>query len=111
MNTSIQFIADTVLGTFEEPLRINDLEWIESTFRAYPNPVTDFVQVTFNSKVKTTSELILYNLQMQKIFKSQFDVNEGENSIRIPMEGQARGSYILHLKVSNRTFSKVVIKR
>ena len=41
----------------------------------------------------------------------QFDVNEGENSIRIPMEGQARGSYILHLKVSNRTFSKVVIKR
>lgn len=111
VNTSIQFIADTVLGTFEEPLRINDLEWIESTFRAYPNPVTDFVQVTFNSKVKTTSELILYNLQMQKIFKSQFDVNEGENSIRIPMEGQAQGSYILHLKVSNRIFSKVVIKR
>lgn len=83
---------------------------IEKTFTAYPNPVSEFVQVSFESKVSTYSELILYNLQMQRVFNKQFDVIEGENLIRIPMSSQIQGSYILHLKVGDRTFSKVIIK-
>ena len=110
VRNTIEFVSDTLLGSLDEPLKIDELELIEKTFTAYPNPVSEFVQVSFESKVSTYSELILYNLQMQRMFNKQFDVIEGENLIRIPMSSQIQGSYILHLKVGDRTFSKVIIK-
>lgn len=111
VRTSLEFIPDGLLGTLEEPLKIDELEWIGQTFTAYPNPAVDFVQVNFDSKVITSAELIVYNLQMQRVYNHRFDVTVGENTLRIPMVENVQGSYVLHLNVGDRTFSKVVIKK
>ena len=111
VQTQLEFIPDGLLGTIDEPLKIDELERISQTFTAYPNPAIDFVQVSFESKKVTTAELIVYNLQRQRVYSRRFDVAEGENNVRIPMSENIQGSYILHLNVGDRTFSKVIIKK
>jgi hypothetical protein len=48
---------------------------------------------------------------MQRVYNHRFDVTLGENTLRIPMGENVQGSYVLHLNVGDRTFSKVVIKK
>ncbi|MDA8917844.1 LamG domain-containing protein [Flavobacteriaceae bacterium] len=111
VRTSLEFVPDGLIGTLDEPLKIDELEWIGQTFEAYPNPAVDFVYANFDSKVATTAELIVYNLQMQRVYNRSIDVVLGENTLRIPMGENVQGSYVLHLNVGDRTFSKVVIKK
>ena len=107
----MDFIPDTLVGSLDEPLTIEELAVIEKSFVAYPNPVRTDVQVQFSSTVNTQASLILYTTGMNRVLERNMDVMEGENQLQIPMQDLPQGSYVLHLTVGNRTFSKVLIKQ
>ena len=109
--TKVDFIPDTLVGSLDEPLTVEELTVIEKSFVAYPNPVRTDVQVQFTSTVNTQATLILYTTGMNRVLEQNLDVMEGENQIGIPMHDLPQGSYVLHLNVGNRTFSKVLIKQ
>ena len=108
--TTINFEADTLLGTLEEPLTLDEIAFIGATFTAYPNPVATFVDIAFESKTTTTAEVVLYSMQMKRVRQEDIAVQEGDNKLRIPMSSLRQGSYIIHLNVEGRVFTKLVIK-
>ena len=47
---------------------------------------------------------------MKRVNTIQMNVCNGQNTLRIPLTHVIQGSYVLHLKVGDRIFSKVIVK-
>ena len=99
-----------MLGTIEDPITIEVLIEIEKSFKAYPNPADEFVEIAFTSSVDIQAEVILYSMMMKRVKTIQMNVCNGQNNLRIPLTDVIQGSYVLHLKVGDRIFSKVMVK-
>ena len=74
--TKVGFIPDTLVGSLDEPLTVEELTVIEKSFVAYPNPVRTDVQVQFTSTVNTQATLILYTTGMNRVLEQNLDVME-----------------------------------
>ncbi len=110
-STQIYFAQDTLLGTLEDPLTIDQLNTIENSFVTYPNPVKTTAQVSFTSSIQTKAQLIVYTTGMNRVYEERILVSEGQNYVSIPMNNIPQGTYILHLNVGNRTFTRKIIKQ
>ena len=100
-----------MVGSLDDPLTLEFLAEIERTFTAYPNPADEFVEVAFSSKADMNASIILYTMGMKRVVTYDMKVGIGQNTLRIPLTDVIQGSYVLHLKVGDRIFSKVIVKQ
>lgn len=77
---------------------------VENSFNVYPNPTSDFVNVTFNTDQNVVVTLINSVGQTVKVFN-----NVTTNSV-LSLEGLANGVYILNADINGQRVTKQVIK-
>ena len=109
--TPFEFIPNRLVGSLDDPLTLEFLAEIERTFTAYPNPADEFVEIAFSSKADMNASIILYTMGMKRVATYDMKVGIGQNTLRIPLTDVIQGSYVLHLKVGDRIFSKVIVKQ
>ncbi len=77
---------------------------INATFNVYPNPATDYVQVSFENAENITVSLINSMGQTVKIF------NNVNNNTQLSLEGLANGIYVLNAEINGARVTKQIIK-
>lgn len=75
-----------------------------SSFKVYPNPTTDFINVNFENAENITVSLINAMGQTVKIF------NNVNNNTQLSLEGLATGVYVLNADINGARVSKQIIK-
>ena len=92
--------ATYTIGQFENELA--------SALSIYPNPATDFITVEGNFEGKATVKLI--SLLGQEIQGFEGELSAG-NSLRIPTEGLAKGTYLVVVSKEGTTHAEPVVVR
>jgi len=75
-----------------------------STFKVYPNPTTDFINVNFENAENITVSLINAMGQTVKVF------NNVNNNTQLSLEGLATGVYVLNADINGARVTKQIIK-
>ncbi len=69
----------------------------ENLINIYPNPVSDFVQLTFNSSLEVPTRISLMDISGKLIKSINIDEINSGSSQRIEMSNLEPGNYILHV--------------
>ena len=81
------------------------------TFNAYPNPITEELNIRFEAKADGQAEWQITNLVGQTIYQEKRACAQGENNIEWrPSAGLSKGIYLLTLKVDHTLWSQKLIK-
>lgn len=67
----------------------------EQEFAIYPNPITDWFNVAFNSIETEDLDLNIYDLSGKKIYNQTLTGHEGVNEIRVSLPDLPRGHYLV----------------
>lgn len=80
-------------------------------FRIYPNPAGEYVLTDFVTESKSAISYSLYDSRGVKIKQKHLGLmNAGEKSIRIDLNGQPEGIYLLRLKVGDGQLTRRFLK-
>jgi endonuclease I len=74
----------------------------------YPNPATDYINITINNKSVIDYDIYIYNVEGKKIYS---DRHSKSLSKRIDISGFKQGVYILYIYSDQLNFHKRFIKR
>ena len=110
---SINFVADSLLGTVSDPFIIDEdaLDLTTPQFLLYPNPSKNgFVNLKFYAQNNQKTQVIIHNVLNQVLFNKEFVINKGQNVLKIPLNFQT-GTYLLNTKIDNESYNnKLIIK-
>jgi hypothetical protein len=91
---------------------INPVQNMSVKFDIYPNPSSDNVNVTFNSKNIQTYTLAIYNMVGKLVKKMEYKSFSGDNIITTDISGLMNGNYILRLEDNNTVIGgKIMTKK
>lgn len=76
----------------------------------FPNPASNYLNLTFNSKTSEAVSVNCYNLAGQKMFTVNNQVNFGSNHIKVNTEELTNGVYFYEVTGNNIKFSGKFIK-
>ncbi len=85
---------------------------IENSFIAYPNPVSDVLNISLNVNANTTIQSNIYSLNgqiMMQSFIPQTGLSKGLNDIKVDLTGLEKGAYILKVKMDDKIQTKKII--
>lgn len=77
---------------------------------AYPNPVKDDVNLSFDASFKQQSAIVMYDVTGVKVFENNYLVNKGENIVIIDTEDLRTGMYFVTLSNNNELETVKFIK-
>lgn len=80
------------------------------TLMLYPNPATDYTNLTFTSEKNYTTNIQLFSANGQLVKTVKTAIQKGANNIKINLLGLASGNYILKINDENIKLSKPFIK-
>lgn len=102
---------DTVMIYGENcPTGISSLFDGETAY-TYPNPVSDYVTVVFNSNRQRQVELSLIDLSGRHIFSEGKGVSEGQNNLQLDLNGLPSGWYLLRMTDGRESWQQGLIVR
>jgi hypothetical protein len=90
-------------------LSIEEIGEKTETFKIFPNPFTETLNISFNSLLSEKIDVNLFDLTGKLIFNKKYSVNNGENSIIINTNYLLDGAYIItiHDKVNSQSFKLI----
>lgn len=100
-----------ILNAAEEPIPSSmgvDKNTVD-TFKLYPNPAEDFVNVVFNEGIDQAVEMNIYNLNGKLIKSQDFNQINAAEGISIDVQDLATGEYLISFSNGNRTMVKHLI--
>jgi hypothetical protein len=95
--------------TYSKVLR-SDCEIKSVTIVLYPNPATEYTELTFTSDKQYNTNVQVFAANGQVVQNIQASVQKGFNKIRINLAGFANGSYIIKINDQQLSVSKSFIK-
>jgi hypothetical protein len=87
----------------------NDFVFNENEIYIYPNPVSDIINLEFQSNNEII-EIEIVNLLGQKVLEKIIKTENGENNITLEVKEIPSGVYLLHMRNNNNFFTKKIIK-
>ncbi|WP_235291817.1 zinc-dependent metalloprotease [Portibacter lacus] len=72
--------------------------YIMERMQVYPNPASNFVNVSIQSKENRNGDLELYNMIGQKISIQSIQIEEGQNTFKIATDQLTSGTYFVKLR-------------
>jgi hypothetical protein len=86
---------------------------IEESVIIYPNPFTDQLNLTINSKVDRNVRIILTNVSGKQVFAANKELTEGENQFSINTYQLSPSLYILNIQGAqfSKAYPLVKLKR
>jgi hypothetical protein len=104
--------SDDFLGNDTLKISLENTE-IEETVTIYPNPFTDQLNITMNSKFYRKVNFRLINISGKIVYSSEKDLVEGENQITIDTYKLSPAVYFLDIEGTSftRAFPLIKLKR
>lgn len=98
--------ANDVFGTFQvsawnATLKTNSFD--DAHFGFSPNPVKDFLNLSYNQKM---ADVAIYNLVGQQVFAQTIGANQG----KLDLSGLSKGAYLVKVNAENQTKTIKIIK-
>lgn len=84
-------------------------ELVESSVNIYPNPATDELFVSFESKYSNQVTLDIYNAMGQLVLSERDNAVGGGNRVLVDISGLVKGFYTLDIMVGNHKVSRKVL--
>lgn len=95
-------VTDSTAGIAETPKEIEDnLLEENSRITAYPNPVTDILQVEWTPTEKKVDQIMLFSFDNRQLYHRQ--VNHKLTSLDLDFSSYPSGSYIVLVLYNNQT--------
>ena len=96
-------------GFQQPPIRVMAIPEITTNLNTsiYPNPVSNFVTVSFGDTINSDILSILYDIQGREVLTT---ITAPTQSFQLDMSQFAAGAYILKIRVESDTFSTRLIK-
>lgn len=94
----------------EIPTYIEKRTPIFESLNVYPNPAADYTTVIISARNTAKAKISLHNIEGKHI-RNLWDglINEGENSIQLPLKGISGGIYTLSIQTEAGTQSKQLV--
>lgn len=96
---------------FIQPISGENIIQILPTFRfqAYPNPFADFINISFNNSLQTNADVAVFDMQSKQVYSKTFI--KGQEEIRLDLSHFPTGTYMLHIKANNQSYTKTLLKK
>lgn len=112
---TLPFIADSLLfdpdyWLISKGNNVTRKSAYEFLFSIYPNPVSNQLQIEFQSQVAENVEMEIYNDAGQLISKQTFAVTQGSNHTHTETGGFSSGVYHLTVKAGGKTYHASFVK-
>ena len=89
------------------PTGINNLEESFSV-NLYPNPANDFVNLKIEAEKSELVNIVIYDLVGKVVQNKELDLNSGANTIKIELNNNLNGMYIIKLKATDGFLTKML---
>jgi len=115
MNSIIAYSDDTIMGLKIDNINLSAQNFtptvgvdgfISSKFNVFPNPATDVVTITNNENIGI-EEILMYDINGKTVKEQK---GKTENEIQLDVSNLSSGTYLLHIKTSQGTAIKKLIK-
>lgn len=97
---------DTICNYIDSVLPIEDFEFLNATFKVFPNPLMKDSQLTVKFATNITAKIYMYDVTGKLAVTDEID---NVNSKQINTSNLANGVYFLRLVTDNTTITKKVI--
>jgi len=84
---------------------------LKTEFNIYPNPVSENVNVTFNSKVIANYTLSIYDMNGRVVKRMNYRANSGDNVIKSDISSLQNGNYIVRLEDNNNVIGGKIMTK
>jgi len=81
----------------------------EKTFKVFPNPATDFIQVQLDEVKGETALIEIVNVMGQVVYQTQVTISGGLNET-IPTKALNGGMYIMRVSTDNKVLTNTFVK-
>lgn len=93
------------------PVGIYELNGEKLSVKVFPNPMTDAVNLDFDSNDAFAAQIIVSDVLGRRMSSKKVDILRGSNQIILPMDGLSRGIYFIQLRTNSRIlFTEKVVK-
>ncbi|MBK7970937.1 MAG: T9SS type A sorting domain-containing protein [Bacteroidetes bacterium] len=80
------------------------------SFTMFPNPVSEFLDLTFEATATKPYTISIYNLEGQKIFNKKHDITHiGTQQLHINSNNLSNGLYFIHLENGKKLITEKFI--
>lgn len=83
---------------------------LESDFRVFPNPTSDFIQVQFNAANNTEATIQIVDVTGKTLMVKNTQLTQGESMHSLDVSGLASGVYAINLLVDGKTTTSKFVK-
>lgn len=87
----------------KEPEIKSDLEAL-----VFPNPFQQSLDILFREKIDTEIQVIVHDVMGRLVVSKSYDASQ---SLKLSLEFLASGSFLLHVAVENKSFTRKIIKQ
>lgn len=102
----IKFSSDLLLGSIAQPILI---ELNKQELTIYPNPFHDELKVVLDIKEKGEAKIIIYSMNGQIVFDTNFNVNSGANILKF-QPNVPTGAYVMIVQIDGKEIVNKIIK-
>lgn len=103
---TISFRSNSVFGTVKEPIV---LELFSDEIGVFPNPFLNNLTISVNALTRQKATIQLFNVPGQLVFSQEIQIEAGVNRLHISPK-IASGTYLLHVKMKEKTLVSKVVK-
>lgn len=80
----------------------------KSSFRAYPNPTSDFVRFDLENNAVQKVDYAIYDISGKQILSETLNV---QNALIVDLSGYKSGIYVVKINTNKQIFSKTIIRK
>jgi type IX secretion system substrate protein/galactose oxidase-like protein len=104
-----QYTIDTICGECPEPNAMKDNNPLFNKLLIFPNPAGSFLTLSFESLIKQTIALRIYNTLGKQVYFSEEEITKGKFEREIDVKGFPAGIYFLQVKIKAGLMNKKVV--
>lgn len=75
----------------------------------YPNPASENLNISFNSKESNDYEVVVYDMVGRQISSKKYPSLSGTQNISYPLSGLSNGNYLVSISTGKASYSKMII--
>lgn len=113
-NSSFTFLtmganAAIVSATYESTVSVEDTESNPASFTIYPNPASEFINVSIHLTTNSKIEINVYDLKGKSVIANYFpNKQSGKQTLSLPVSDLYPGMYIVRISIDNQVTSQLV---
>lgn len=93
-----------------EKVYVSNPHHFDISFLLYPNPVINWVYMSFNAPSQGNMQVMVYNYSGQPLLKQQQKINAGFNYVKLNLNKYKPGVYTVVMVIDGKMYSKKLIK-